>query len=35
MAFIELETLPVKEVIPGYTACSVHTGTMTFMYWCQ
>ena len=33
MPFIELATLPTKEIIPGYTARSVHTGTMTFMYW--
>ena len=33
MSFISLESLPVKEVIKGYSACSVHTGTMTFMYW--
>ncbi len=31
--FIDLKALPSKEVIPGYTARSIHTGTMTFMYW--
>jgi len=33
MPFIELKILPTKEIIPGYTARSIHTGTMTFMYW--
>ena len=33
MPFIDLDLLPTKEVIPGYTARSFHTGTMTFMYW--
>ena len=33
MPFVELETLTAKEVIPGYTARAVHTGTMTFIYW--
>lgn len=33
MYFRQLEQLPRKEVIPGYEACSIHTGTMTFMYW--
>ena len=33
MAFVELETLPAKEVIAGYFARTVHTGTMTFVYW--
>jgi quercetin dioxygenase-like cupin family protein len=31
--FINLKTLPSKEVIKGYTARSIHTGTLTFMYW--
>ncbi len=31
--FINLEALPSKEVISGYTARSIHTGTLTFMYW--
>ncbi len=33
MPFIELEQLTTKEVVPGYTGRSIHTGTMTFMYW--
>ena len=33
MPFVELEQLPCKEIITGYTARAVHTGTMTFMYW--
>ncbi len=32
MAFIEIKNLHSKEVVPGYTGKSVHTGTMTFMY---
>ena len=31
--FIELATLKEKEIIAGYKARAVHTGTMTFMYW--
>jgi quercetin dioxygenase-like cupin family protein len=33
MGFVEINELLSKEVIKGYTARSVHTGTMTFMYW--
>jgi len=33
MAFVELNGLFSKEIIKGYTARSIHTGTMTFMYW--
>ena len=33
MAFVEINGLLPKEVIKGYTARSIHTGTMTFMYW--
>ena len=33
MAFVELNGLVSKEIIKGYTARSIHTGTMTFMYW--
>ena len=33
MPFIELENLFSKEIIPGYSARAVHTGTLTFMYW--
>jgi quercetin dioxygenase-like cupin family protein len=33
MPFIEIDTLNKKEVIAGYTGKTIHTGTMTFMYW--
>ena len=33
MAFVDISSLNEKEVIPGYRARSVHSGTMTFMYW--
>ena len=33
MAFIDIASLNPKEVIEGYTAKAVHTGSMTFMYW--
>lgn len=33
MAFIELDHFNSKEVIKGYHAKVIHTGTMTFMYW--
>ena len=33
MPFIDTATLGEKEVIPGYTGRTIHTGTMTFMYW--
>ncbi len=33
MAFIDTALLQQKEVIKGYTARAVHTGSMTFMYW--
>lgn len=33
MPYIQLHELHVKEIIPGYTARSVHTGTITLMYW--
>ena len=33
MSFVELNGLVSKEIIKGYTARSIHTGTMTFMYW--
>jgi quercetin dioxygenase-like cupin family protein len=29
----ELKDIPVKEVIPGYTARFIHTATMTLAYW--
>ncbi len=33
MPFFNLSDLNEKEVINGYRGKSVHTGTMTFMYW--
>ena len=33
MAFVDISSLNEKEIIPGYRARSVHSGTMTFMYW--
>lgn len=33
MAFIDVKNEIEKEVIPGYKGRTVHTGTMTFMYW--
>jgi quercetin dioxygenase-like cupin family protein len=33
MAFIQIKDLPSKEVVEGYVGRSIHTGTMTFMYW--
>jgi quercetin dioxygenase-like cupin family protein len=33
MVFVEVNGLLSKEVIKGYTARSIHTGTMTFLYW--
>jgi quercetin dioxygenase-like cupin family protein len=33
MPFVNIETLNEKEVIPGYRGRTIHTGTMTFMYW--
>lgn len=33
MPFVEIENLPVKEIIRGYHARVIHTGTMTLMYW--
>jgi len=33
MSFIELNSLPSKEVISGYHGKAIHTGTMTFMFW--
>lgn len=31
--FTRIEDAPGKEVIPGYFGRSIHTGTMTFMFW--
>ena len=33
MPFIDVAGLPSKEIINGYTARTIHTGTMTFVYW--
>ena len=33
MPFIDTPALPSKEIVPGYVARTVHTGTMTFVYW--
>jgi quercetin dioxygenase-like cupin family protein len=33
MPFVEIDTLTEKEIIPGYRGRTIHTGTMTFMYW--
>lgn len=33
MPFIDTSSLTSKEVVKGYTGRTIHTGTMTFMYW--
>ncbi|MFL5811676.1 MAG: cupin domain-containing protein [Flavisolibacter sp.] len=33
MPFIEINTLPSKEVVRGYTGRSIHTGHVSLMYW--
>lgn len=33
MPFYNVDTLKEKEVIAGYKGRTIHTGTMTFMYW--
>jgi quercetin dioxygenase-like cupin family protein len=33
MPFIEVNKLPSKEVIAGYTGRTIHTGNITLMYW--
>jgi len=33
MSFLEISQQPGKEVIKGYFGRTIHTGTMTFMYW--
>jgi quercetin dioxygenase-like cupin family protein len=33
MPFVHITDTPGREVIPGYRAHAVHSGTMTFMYW--
>ena len=33
MPFVNIPEARGREVIPGYQARAIHTGTMTFMYW--
>ena len=33
MAFVDLQALASKEIIAGYMARTIHTGTMTLVYW--
>ncbi len=33
MSFVEINGLSSREIIKGFSARSIHTGTMTFMYW--
>lgn len=33
MSFIQIENLPSKEIVKGYHARTIHTGTMTFVHW--
>lgn len=33
MPFINVFSLASKEVVPGYQARAIHTGTMTLVYW--
>lgn len=33
MPFVTTNQLPSKEIINGYTAQTIHTGTMSFVYW--
>lgn len=33
MPFIDISTLDEKEVIKGYRGTTIHTGSLTFMYW--
>ena len=33
MPFIEIQQLASKEVVKGYTARAIHTGTMSLLYW--
>ena len=33
MPFINIDSIAAKEVVPGYLGRSIHTGTLTFMYW--
>jgi len=33
MTFVQLESLEVKEPVPGYKAVFVHSESMTLAYW--
>jgi quercetin dioxygenase-like cupin family protein len=33
MPFVQIDSLPSKEIIKGYHARTIHTGTMTLVYW--
>lgn len=33
MPFVPVASLPAKEIIQGYTARTIHTGTITLVYW--
>ncbi|HWJ90531.1 MAG TPA: cupin domain-containing protein [Flavisolibacter sp.] len=33
MPFFEVQDQPGKEVVSGYFGRTIHTGSMTFMYW--
>jgi quercetin dioxygenase-like cupin family protein len=33
MPFVNLTELPSKEIFKGFLGRTIHTGTMTFMYW--
>lgn len=33
MTFININDLPEKQTIPGYTARTIHTGNMSLVYW--
>ena len=33
MPFVAVNSLNEKEIITGYRGRTIHTGTMTFMYW--
>jgi quercetin dioxygenase-like cupin family protein len=33
MAFIKVQDLPSKEIVPGGVARVIHTGEMSFVYW--
>lgn len=33
MAFLEIDSIGQREILPGYTVRFVHTDSMTFAYW--